>query len=139
MGFSKTHATSILEDVFKKDNMIALFESVNTDTDAYTEMSGTGYKRYSIKGDEFNTSKGITTTVDNLLYGLAEGDWGTCVGIGVFSGSGSLLYLASLAAAKYIAKDTVPVFKRWNESTKDGLKITLDVVTAGTVSVNDAS
>lgn len=39
MGFSKTKATSILADVFKAGNKIALLTSVDTETDAYTEAS----------------------------------------------------------------------------------------------------
>ena len=139
MGFSKQHASSVLSSVFAVGNKIALLSAVNTETDAYTEMSGTGYARYSIKSGEFTTSNGITTTAQNILYGLAESAWGTCKGIGVFTSSGSLLYLAELKEDKPISKDTVPVFKKHNADNGDGLRITLDVVTTGTVSVNDPS
>ena len=139
MGFSKQHATSVLSNVFAVGNKIALLSAVNTETDAYTEMSGTGYARYSIKSGEFTTSNGITTTAQHILFGLAESAWGTCKGIAVFASNGSLLYLAPLKEDKQIGKDTVPVFKKYNASNGDGLRITLDVVTAGTMSVNDPS
>lgn len=35
MGFPKAHATSILSNVFKAGNHIALLTAVNTETDAY--------------------------------------------------------------------------------------------------------
>lgn len=35
MGFPKAHATTILSDVFKVGNTIALLTAVNTETDAY--------------------------------------------------------------------------------------------------------
>ena len=142
MGFTKNHATSILSNVFKAGNTIALLTAVNTATDTYTKCSGTGYKDYTILSGDFVTDKGVTTTGRNILFGLAESSWGTCVGIAVFSGGG-LLYLAPLSESKAIAKDTVPVFRTYAEASgsepQKGLKITLDVVTSGTVSVNDPS
>ena len=41
MGFPKTKATSILSDVFKANNTIALLTAVDTTADTYTEASGT--------------------------------------------------------------------------------------------------
>ena len=142
MGFTKSYATTILSNVFKSGNTIALLTAVNTASDTYTKCSGAGYKDYTIQAGDFTTTNGITTTARNILYGLAEDAWGTCVGIGVFSG-GSLLYLAALSESKVIGKDTVPVFRAYAEASgstpQKGLKITLDVVTSGTMSVNDPS
>lgn len=55
MGLSKTKTTSILSDVFKTNNTIALLTAVDTIVDTYTEASGTGYKRYTIKSGDFVT------------------------------------------------------------------------------------
>lgn len=144
MGFPKTYATTILSNVFKAGNTIALLASVDAKNDTYVKCSGTGYKDYTIQTNDFVTKDGVTTTNRNILFGLAEGDggWGTCVGIAVFSGS-SLMYLAELSESKPIGKDTVPVFRTYADATatepQKGLKITLDVETTGTMSVNDPS
>ena len=142
MGFPKSYASTILGNVFKAGNTIALLSAVNTENDTYTKCSGDGYKDYTILNGDFTIANGIVTTARNILYGLAEGGWGTCVGIAVFGGS-SLLYLAELSESKPIGKDTVPVFRTYaaasGSTPQRGLKITLDVVTTGTMSVNDPS
>lgn len=141
MGFTKSYATTILNNVFKQGNTIALLTSVDTKNDTYTKCSGKSYKDYTIQNGDFDTNDGITTTKRNILFGLAEEDWGTCVGIAVFGGG--LLYLAALSEPKVIGQDTVPVFRAYAEASgstpQKGLKITLDVVTSGTMSVNDPS
>lgn len=138
MGFPKTKASAILSSVFKSGNKIALLTSINTSTDAYTKASGTGYQDYTIKEGDFVTSNGVTTTAKHILFGLAEGSWGTVVGIAVFAGS-SLEYLGELKSSKAVGANTVPVFKAYNEGTGEGLKITLDVVSSGTMNVNETS
>lgn len=141
MGFPKGYATTILSNVFKAGNTIALLSAVNTKDDTYVKCSGAGYKDYTIQTNDFVTKEGVTTTNRNILFGLAESSWGTCVGIAVF-GSG-LLYLAELNEPKPIGEDTVPVFRTYADATatepQKGLKITLDVETTGTMSVNDPS
>ena len=136
MGFPKTKATAILKAVFNTGNKIALLTAVSGDS--YTEVSGTkdsnGYERYTIKASDFSTTNGVTTSADNILFGLALESWGTVVGIAVFSGS-SLEYLAELKVPKMVAEDTVPVFKKYNEADEEGIKVTLDVVTAASASV----
>lgn len=56
MGFPKTKATSILSDVFKANNTIALLTAVDVENDAYTEASGAGYKRYTIRSGDLRQS-----------------------------------------------------------------------------------
>lgn len=140
MGFTKTKATSILSEVFSSGNKIALLTAVNTETDTYTEASGSGYARYTIQSGDFRVSNGVATTDKHLLYGLAdeEGGWGTIKGLAVFSGS-SCIYLGELTQEKPVGKDTVPVFKKYNESAGEGIKVTLDVVSVAGASVNGAS
>lgn len=138
MGFPKTKATAILASAFKAGNTIAMLTAVDTENDTYTEASGDGYKRYTIKSGDFVTNNGITTTAAHILYGLAEGSWGTAVGIAVHNGS-SLEYLGELKEQKPIPANTVPVFKIYNEEKGEGLKVTLDVVTAASVSVTGTS
>lgn len=136
MGFPKTKATSILADVFKANNTIALLTAVNTKADTYTEASGAGYKRYTIKSGDFAVNAGVATTDQHILYGLAEGSWGTIVGIAVFSGS-TLQYLGELTPAKEVGGNTVPVFKKYADG--EGIQVTLDVVTAAAVDVTETS
>lgn len=52
MGFPKTKATAILSSVFKVGNTIALLTAVDVENDAYTEASGAGYKRYTIRSGD---------------------------------------------------------------------------------------
>lgn len=136
MGFPKTKATSILSGVFKAGNTIALLTAVGEDSG--TEASGTGYKRYTIQSGDFTTSGGITTTAKHILFGLAEESWGTIKGIAVYSSS-SLEYIAELKEPKVVGADTVPVFKKWDESIKEGIKVTLDVVTSASASVTETT
>ena len=136
MGFPKTKATSILADVFKANNTIALLTAVNAKGDTYTEASGTGYKRYTIKSGDFTVSGGVATTAQHILYGLAEGSWGTIAGIAVFSGS-TLQYLGELTQAKAVGENTVPVFKKYADG--EGIRVSLDVVTAAAVDVTETS
>lgn len=138
MGFPKVKATSILSNVFKANNKIALLTAVDTKNDTYTKASGVGYQDYTIQSGDFATADGITTTARHIFFGLAEGSWGTAVGIAVFAGS-SLEYLGELKQAKAIGPNTVPVFKAYNEGSGEGLRITLDVVTAASMNVNEAS
>lgn len=138
MGFPKVKSTAILAGVFKAGNKIALLTAVNTSNDTYTKASGTGYQDYTIQDGDFVTQNGITTTARHILFGLAEGSWGTAVGIAVFAGS-SLEYLGELKQAKAIGANTVPVFKMYNEAKGEGLKITLDVVTAASMNVTETS
>ena len=74
------------------------------------------------------------------MYGLAdaEGGWGTIVGLAVFAGS-SCIYLGELTEAKSVTKDTVPVFKKYNEAAGEGIKVTLDVVSVAGASVTETS
>ena len=147
MGFPKTHATSILNNVFKVGNKIALLSAVDTDADTYAKVSGTGYADYTIQTGDFTTTSGVTTTARHILFGLAEGEggWGTAVGFAVYSGtsltSSTLLYLGKLVESKPIGKDTVPVFKKYAvvDGVKEGIRVTLDVVDESSVNVNGAS
>lgn len=136
MGFPKTKATSILSDVFKANNTIALLTAVNTEADTYTEATGTGYKRYTIKSGDFAVSGGVATTAQHILYGLAESSWGTIAGIAVFSGT-TLQYLGELTPAKAVGENTVPVFKKYADG--EGIRVSLDVVTAAAVDVTETS
>lgn len=134
MGFPKAKATNILKAVFNTGNKIALLTAVNTETDAYTEASGAGYQRYEIKSGDFTTNDGVTTTARHILFGLAEGSWGTIVGIAVFSGS-SLEYLAELEEAKAVGANTVPVFRKYDGT--DGIRVALDAEPSAAASVNE--
>lgn len=138
MGFPKAHSTTILSDVFKAGNTLALLTAVDTEKDTYTEASGDGYKRYTIRSGDFTTSQGVTTTAQHILYGLAEGNWGTIVGFAVFSSS-TIKYLAPLVNSKEVYANTVPVIKKYDEAKGDGIKITLDVVTSAAASVIETS
>lgn len=140
MGFPKTKATSILSDVFKANNTIALLTAVDTTADTYTEASGTGYKRYTIKSGDFAVSGGVATTAQHILYGLAESSWGTITGIAVFSGS-TLQYLGELTQAKTVGENTVPVFKKYAvvDGVTVGIRVSLDVVTTAAVDVTETS
>jgi hypothetical protein len=73
-----------------------------------------------------------------VLFGLAEGDWGTVAGIAVFSGS-TLQYLANLEEAKRITENTVPVFKKYDASAGEGIRVTLDVVSSAAASVTETT
>lgn len=132
MGFPKVKATSILSDVFKANNTIALLTAVDTTNDTYTEASGTGYQRYTIKSGDFTVNSGVATTAQHILFGLAESNWGTIAGIAVFSGS-TLQYLGELTPAKEVGANTVPVFKKYADG--EGIRVTLDVVTTAAVDV----
>lgn len=138
MGFPKAHSTTILSDVFKAGNTLALLTAVDTEKDTYTEASGDGYKRYTIRSGDFTTSQGVTTTAQHILYGLAEGDWGTIAGIAVFGGS-TLKYLAELKSPKPVRDNTVPVFKKYDEAAGEGIKVTLDVESSVNASVNETN
>lgn len=142
MGFTKTKAKSVLESVFKPGNKIALLTAVNTAADTYTEASGKGYERYTIQSGDFVTNYGEnggaeSTTAQHILFGLAEESWGTIVGIAVF-GSG-LDYLAELKESKTVGADTVPVFKAYDKSKEEGIKVTLDVSTSASASVTETT
>ena len=139
MGFPKTYATTILSNVFKAGNTIALLSSINGDS--YSEVSGTGYARYTIKAGDFITIDGVTTTNQHILFGLAEGDgWGTAVGFAVF-GSGALMYLGELTNPKPIGPNNVPVFKKYAvvDGVTEGIKVTLDVKSEATATVNETT
>ena len=123
MGFPKTKATSILSDVFKANNTIALLTAVDTDQDTYIEANGPGYGRYTIRSGDFSVSGGVATTAQHILYGLAEGNWGTIVGFAVFAGS-ALQYLGELEEAKPVGENTVPVFKSYAQG--QGIRVSLD-------------
>ena len=138
MGFPKSHATTILADVFKQGNTMALLTAVDTENDTYTEASGLGYARYTLKSGDFTWSMGVATTAQHILYGLAEGSWGNIVGFAIFGG-GTLKYLAELKEAKNVSADKVPVFKKYNAATGDGIRVTLDVVTAASMSVTETT
>ena len=140
MGFPKTKATSILSDVFKTGNTIALLTAVNTETDTYTEASGAGYARYTIKSGDFAISNGVATTNQHILYGLAEASWGEIKGFAIFSGS-TLQYLGELLESKPVGENTVPVFKKYAvvDGVTEGIKVTLDVVTEATTTVTEGS
>lgn len=125
MGFSKGKATGILSGVFKAGNRLALFTAVDTAGEAYTEVSGAGYGRYTIQSGDFSSENGVTVTAKHILFGLAEGDWGTVVGFGVFEGD-TLQYLGELTEGKSVGRDTVPVFKKY--AAGEGIRVTLDAV-----------
>lgn len=140
MGFPKTKATSILSGVFKAGNKLALLTSISGES--YKEASGKGYTRYEIKSGDFTTDQGVTTTAKHILFGLAEESWGTIAGIAVFAGS-SLEYLAALEEPKPVGANTVPVFKKYVEDNgngqMEGIKVTLDVETTASASVNETT
>lgn len=136
MGFTRAKATSILSDVFKSGNKLALLTAVDPANDSYTEVSGDGYARYTIQNGDFSTSAGVTTTAQHILFGLAEGSWGTVVGFAVFSGT-SLLYLGELMEAKAVGANTVPVFKKYADG--EGIRVSLDAVEEAAAAVNEAS
>lgn len=133
MGFTKSYANTVLSNTFAVGNTIGLLKSVNTETGTYSELSGTGYARYTIKNGDFTASGGVIQTNSNLLYGLAESAWGTAVGLAVFKGS-EVLYLAELTSPVAIAIDTVPVFKKFDADKGTGIRVTLDVVSAASAS-----
>jgi len=143
MGFPKSKATSILSAVFKAGNKIALLTAIDVTNDTYTEVTGEGYERYTILSGDFTTDKGVTTTAQNILFGLAESNWAVgdkqVVGIAVFSSSGTLEYLGELLNPKEVGVDSVPVFKTYNAETNEGIRITLDVVSAVAANTVSAS
>ena len=122
-----TRANSILTDIFKAGNTIAL--STTDPNTAFTKPSAPSYAPYTIKSGDFEAADSAITTKNHLLYGLAEESWGTIVAFGVYSGS-SLIYWGLLTNPVTVDLDTVPVFKIYNEAKGEGIKVTLDVATA---------
>lgn len=136
MGIVKSEATSILGNIFKTDNKIALLTELDVSEETFTEVTGSvdtnGYKRYTIQSGEFYIYGGVATSSDNILLGMATGNWGTIVGFAVYSGS-SLKYLAELTEAIPIdgsVDPVVPVFRAYNKEKGTGIRVTLDVVEA---------
>lgn len=131
-----TQAQSILTGIFKAGNTIALFTS-DPNTGVYTEPSASSYARYSIKSGDFATNDNAIYTARHLLFGLAEQEWATSANpvkaFGVYSGS-TLIYWGMLTTAVAVTADTVPVFKVYNASTGEGIKVTLDVASTSSVS-----
>lgn len=126
-----TKANEILKSIFAVGNTIAL--STTDPNSSFTEPTASSYSRYTIKSGDFTASNSAITTSQHLLYGLAEEGWGTIVAFGVYSGS-TLIYWGLLTNEVIVAEDTVPVFKVYNEEKGEGIKVTLDVVQAASVS-----
>lgn len=129
-------AQSILSSIFKAGNKIALFTS-DPNTGTYTKPSAASYSDYTILSGDFETNDNSIYTARHLLFGLAEEAWATSANpvkaFGVYSGT-SLIYWGMLTTAVAVAADTVPVFKVYNASTGEGIKVTLDVASTSSVS-----
>lgn len=138
MGFPKSYATTILQGVFGAGNEIALLLGADPVTNEVVGTNTNGYVRYTIKSGDFDFDEGAATTAKNILLFLATEYIGTITHFAVW-GNGTCKYVGELNEAKPVGKDTVPVFKIYNETDKEGVKVTLDVVTTASASVNDAS
>ena len=99
----------------------------------------TGYQRYIIKDGDFSVNDGVATTAKHILLFLALEYVGYIVGFAVFSGNGTTLKYLGELAGKTVGENTVPVFKIYDESKGEGIKVTLDVKTTSSVSVTDVS
>lgn len=142
MGFPKSYSTTVLNDIFSKDNQIALLTAIDTENDTYEEptiSATTGYQRYIIKDGDFSVNDGVATTAKHILLFLALEYVGYIVGFAVFSGNGTTLKYLGELAGKTVGENTVPVFKIYDESKGEGIKVTLDVKTTSSVSVTDVS
>lgn len=131
-----TQAHSILSGIFKSGNNIALFTS-DPNTGTYTEPTAPSYARYNISNGDFATSDNSIYTARHLLFGLASEEWATSANpvkaFGVYSGS-TLIYWGMLTTPVAVGVDTVPVFKVYNASSGEGIKVTLDVAATSSVS-----
>lgn len=130
---TEQRANSILSDIFASGNKIAL--STTDPNSKFTEPSASTYTRYEIKSGDFTASEGAITNAQHLLYGLCDdaAGWGEIVAFGIYSGT-TLIYWGMLEEPKTVTYNTVPVFKKFNESAGEGIRVTLDVVSASTVS-----
>lgn len=133
-----TTACGFLADIFRAGNEIALFLS-DPNTGVYTKPSADSYENYTIKSGDFTTdTQGSSIyTVKHLLFGLASEVWATedtpVLAFGVYNGS-TLKYWGMLTTPVAVGADTVPVFKVYNEEKGEGIKVTLDVATASSIS-----
>lgn len=130
----EVQASSILQDIFAVGNKIAL-STTNPNEATFTEPTASSYVRYTIQTGDFTASSGAITNAKHLLYGLCddEGGWETVKAFGVYKGS-SLIYWGLLAAPQTINYNTVPVFKKYNMAAGEGIKVTLDIAAAASVS-----
>lgn len=128
MGIAKAKFAQILGDVFAEGNRIELFATVPDETteSGGVKISGTGYAAYEIKSGDFNVSGNTVTSAKNMMFYLCESEdgHGTAYGFGVYSGN-SLLYFGSFREPMPITYNTVPTIKKYNESLKEGVKVTL--------------
>lgn len=126
-----SRAASILSDIFKSGNTLAL--STSDPNSSFSEPSAESYKRYEIKSGDFKISGGVATTANHLLYGLATESWGTIQAFGVFNGN-TLIYWGLLNSSVSVPVDTVPVFKIYNDAANEGIRVTLDVASTASAS-----
>ena len=131
---TETYASSILRDIFAEGNYIAL-STTDPNGGAFAEPTATSYTRYKIQADDFTASDGKITNKKHLLYGLCDDEegWGEVRAFGVYRNS-SLIYWGLLSTPQTVANNTVPVFKIYNEEKGEGIKVTLDIAAAATVS-----
>lgn len=126
-------ANSILEDIFGAGNYLAL--STTDPNSSFTEPTASSYERYKIQVDDFEADEGVITNKRHLLYGLATEAWGTIVAFGVYNTAKTLIYWGLLTSPVEVPIDHVPVFKIYNETAGEGIKVTLDAVETTSASV----
>lgn len=126
-------SNEILEGIFAIGHSLAL--STTDPNDRFTEPSVASYTRYEIKDGDFKASGSAITTANHILYGLAEESWGTIIAFGVYDEQNILIYWGLLNEEVVVPEDTVPVFKIYNETAGEGIKVTLDAVETTSASV----
>lgn len=128
MGIAKAQFSTILNNIFATGNYIKLYTSTPTEgveTDG-TLLTGTGVQNYEIKSTDFTVSNGEVVSAQNMMFYLYEGETVRCDGFGVFSRTGELLYFGKFDNGPLeIEYNDVPAIKKYNSSTGEGIKITM--------------
>lgn len=120
-------ATSILNEIFGTGRIIHLSTTQPTATGGnFTKPTGSDYAGYTIKSGDFTIANGVVKSAKHLLFGLATTDWGTITHFGVFNNA-TCEYFGKLTEAKPVTANTVPVFKIFDDTKGEGIKVSLDV------------
>jgi hypothetical protein len=127
MGIAKAQFTNILNEIFKPGNVIKLYTKTPTEgveTDGIL-LTGSSVKDFPIENGHFSVRNGEVVSAENLMFYLYEGETVECDGFGVFAG-GSLLYFGKFDNGPLtIEYNDVPAIKKYNSSTGEGIKITM--------------
>ncbi len=110
---AQTEQDAVLTDIFTAGNYVALITTAPTAIDGTTlvEVSGGSYARQAIGSSGTKSTSGSGTTAVRQAsnaadydFGTASADWGTIVGVAVYSAStaGNLLAYGDLTASKTV-------------------------------------